>query len=220
MDEWSSPDVEALPEGLIEFVKPELQPGERLLWAAIQQPRPTRTGRPPWTSSYYAVVLIGLSLALFFVAFGPLRQHFLFAEGFIVLAGMVFAIVGIIAGLIAVGSWIERWAIGGRTYRKMYAVTDRRAVIWIPQSDSGAVEVHTMARGTIAMVNRLEYPDGSGDVNFLLVAGLSPSGPNRFEGVSEVRRVEDLARRTLIDMAFSSSSQPITLISSTQKGTP
>jgi hypothetical protein len=221
MDDWSPPEADALPEELVGFVKPELQPCERLLWAATQQPRPTRDGRPPWTSSYYAAAFIGLSLALFFVIFGPLRQRFLMAEEAIILVGLITAIVGIIAGIIAVGCWVERWVGGWRSYLKMYALTDRRAVIWVPQSDSGAVEVHTMARGTISSVSRLEYPDGSGDVNFLAAASLSPFA-KRFEGVPDVRRVEDLVRRTLIDPLVSSSvsNSPNSPIPSTLRGQP
>ena len=34
MDEWSPPEPDALPDELLHLVKPELQPGERLLWAS------------------------------------------------------------------------------------------------------------------------------------------------------------------------------------------
>ena len=104
MDDRSPPE----PEELLQLVKPELQHGERLLWAATQQPRPIAYGRTPWTSAYFAVAFIGLSLTLFFVIFGPLRQRFLIIEGAITIVGLAAAIIGIIAGIIAIGSWIER----------------------------------------------------------------------------------------------------------------
>jgi hypothetical protein len=197
MDEWSSPELEALPEELIQFVKPELQPGERLLWAGTARPRPAFTGRPPWSSTFVATSFLGLSLALFFAIFGPLRRIFLFAEGFVILVGLISALIGIVAGIIAVGSWIERRASRGHHTVNTYALTERRAILWIPQTDSGAIEVHSIARGTVKAVHRLEYPDGSGDVKFDY-PGEEYLGPRGLDAVADVRLVEDLARRILI----------------------
>ena len=47
MDDWSSPENWDLSEELFQFVKPELEPGERLLWAATEQARPPECGRAP-----------------------------------------------------------------------------------------------------------------------------------------------------------------------------
>lgn len=47
---------------------------------------------------------------------------------------------------------------------ELYALTDRRAIIWRPPPRSGAVEVFSLPRGTLKGVPSREYPDGSGDV--------------------------------------------------------
>jgi hypothetical protein len=68
-------------------------------------------------------------------------------------------------------------------------------------SRKGAIVVQSVARDGVAGVLRIEYPDGSGDVRFRLkgieiVDGV-PVNPTVFRGIADVRRVEELARRTL-----------------------
>jgi hypothetical protein len=201
MDDWSSPGAEALSEELLGFVKPELRPGERLLWAATEQARPPDSGRPPWVVTYVAFGFVGFGLALFYAIFGPLRQRLLIGESLIIMTGLVASLVGIIAALIAGGCWLDRWVNVGGPSMKMYALTDSRALIWVPQKATGAVEVHTIARGSIKAIHRLEYPDGSGDVKFDYSMDQHRYGVSGFEGVSDVRDVEDLTRRTLIESA-------------------
>jgi hypothetical protein len=194
MDEWSLPEPDALPEELAEFVKPELQPGERLLWAAVEQPRPASAIKFPLSSLLLALVSLGVSAASFTGIFGVYRQSFLSVEGLMIGVGIVAAIVGIIAGGVA----IEQLSNRGRSLKKTYALTDRRAIIWMPRKDSKAVEVFTMSRGSINAIHRLEYPDGSGDVKFRQPSEEYYYVPG-FDCITNVRAVEDLVRRTLID---------------------
>ncbi len=46
MDDWSPPEPDDLPEELIHLVKPELQPGERLLWASAARRDARRSQEP------------------------------------------------------------------------------------------------------------------------------------------------------------------------------
>ena len=87
----------------------------------------------------------------------------------------------------------ERRKLAGQ----VYALTDRRAVIWVP-AERSAVAVHTFQRGAIdgKALHRVQYPDGSGDVLF---QGHYYAGVAGFLGIAEVRRVEELVRRFLVD---------------------
>jgi hypothetical protein len=78
--------------------------------------------------------------------------------------------------------------------REVYALTDRRAIIWLPKQAS-AVAVHTFQPGTIRAeeLHRVERRDGSGDVVFR--RHFIPTG---FREVANVRRVEELVRRFLV----------------------
>ena len=70
-------------------------------------------------------------------------------------------------------------------------------MIWVPIGRSVAMKVHTFTRGSIKgqELHRVQYPDGSGDL-FFRNEFLQPAG---YLDVAEVRRVEDLVRRFLID---------------------
>jgi hypothetical protein len=194
----TSPEPVDLPEDLIHLVKPELQPGERLLWAAAARPRPPFLGKRPWSASFVAMACLILSIGLFLGLIGPTRHLLLFAESFVNLVVVISAVVGLVAGIIAIAIWINRQSCRGRPSTNTYALTDRRAILWVPRQFLGAMEVHTVARGTVKAIHRLEYPDGSGDVKFDY-PGEEYYGPGGLHGVADVRLVEDLARRTLID---------------------
>jgi hypothetical protein len=203
-DDASSADV--LPEDLADLVKPELQPGERLLWAAKAMDRP-----PPGTAEphrVWIVTLVGFGIAggSFYAIFGPPRPRFVSAEGLFIGTGLIATIVGLIAGIAATYSEAEWWGLHGRFARNTYALTDRRAIIWIPLPHSKAVEVHTFPRASIKTIYRLEYPDGYGSVRFGHPTDELHEGPHGFEGVADVRLVEDLVRRTLFDPGPHSST--------------
>jgi hypothetical protein len=99
-----------------------------------------------------------------------------------------FFVIGFLHGIFS--RRVERWKIVGQ----VYALTDRRAVIWVPQAKS-AISVNTFQRGTIrgTDLRRVQYPDGSGDVSFR-----NYPEPTGFLGIAEVRRVEELVRRFLV----------------------
>lgn len=201
-------DNEAWPEPLLELIKPELKPGERLLWASrSDRPSPTEVGRAK-PSGWMAGLALGV-VGLAFFAFGVAVSRFTRSQ-----ASDFFAAIGIALGLFSavilscttVGAVWRTWA-RSRSSVRMYALTDARALIWDPMPRSSAVVVHTFPKGTIRAENlrRLQFPDGSGDVLFRNLYE-SPSG---FFGVADVRRVEDLIRQFLIEPEKRPAPEPI-----------
>ncbi len=200
------PEPDAVPEELLHLVKPELQPGERLLWASFAQAKPPAGLRSPIRALVVMITGFGLAAGAFFTIFGPYRPKFLGVENLLIGTGVIACLVGIISAIVAFFAWTERWWEHDRFASNTYALTDRRAIIWIPQQNSKAVEVHTFPRSSIKSLHRLEYPDGSGSVRFNY--GIEDYyGPiTGFESVADVRFVEDLTRRTLIDAERSAST--------------
>ncbi len=199
MDEEISIEPEPLAEGLAGLVKPELQPGERLLWAGAEGDRPSGIARTPASALLWIVTSFGLSSATFYAELGPLRGRFPRFDGLLFLVGVVSGLVGVVTSLVWLGAHVDRWTGRHRALRRTYALTDRRAIIWVPRRTSTAVEVFAFHRGSIKNLNRVEFPDGSGDVRFGNPHDESYLGPTGFEKIAEVRRVEELVRRTLID---------------------
>ena len=88
----------------------------------------------------------------------------------------------------------------GLDARRTYAVTDRRAIVWMAADRSGVVEVCTYLKGSFKSIKRLESPDGSGDIQIMY--RLDEEGreywPYLFERITDVRQVEILVQRTLM----------------------
>jgi hypothetical protein len=86
---------------------------------------------------------------------------------------------------------------------RMYALSDRRAIMWTPAHEKGGVHVITIRRGQLLQVMRLDFADGSGHATFRTdpPTFFTPHGavvPIGFYDIPEVRYVADLVRRTLI----------------------
>jgi hypothetical protein len=196
MDDRSPPEPVDLPEDLIHLVKPELQPGERLLWAShAGAGSPSTVSAPSWAPWIWFLGFASVSLGCLVAV--PIATHRA-REG----PDAVLAILGLLSGVIAfffvigfLGNFFSRRAERRKLKGQVYALTDRRGVIWMPEARS-AVSVHTFQRGTIkgTDLHRVQYPDGSGDVLFR-VSHQQPSG---FLGIADVRRVEELVRRFLV----------------------
>lgn len=199
---------DGLAEDLRARVKAELEPGERLLWAARSAPPPVRMNPP------------------FFVALGV---------GLAFLAGGVFVIslasrdprvrddnvpiayrtqsdmqpaIGVGIGLIVIGGVTLAFTIGGHVARRIarvrqadtrYAVTDRRAIAWIPDAKSEGTRVLSLPRGHIRTVVRVERPDGSGSLELTLVhhSPYHQFQQEGFKSIPDVRRVEHVVRNHL-----------------------
>ncbi len=180
-------------------IKSELEPGERLLWAARPIAREESLSRGFLVWSLIAAVLAiigGVSLGWAFLSTDRSGEGFLslglFLGAFDIL--VIFTLVS-----------VRRQKRSGSITRSrmIYALTDRRAILWSPEPapNLGAFKVVTIPRGGFSAVHRIEFDDGSGDIVFReRVMGMDYEvfPPLGFFGVAEVRRVEEQIRRTLI----------------------
>jgi len=204
--DYSSTPADDISDGpadeLRALVKGELDPGERLLWAARSDPPFEPIGAGFYVCTAIALLCLGVGVAL--VAPRGNRQ---FVDDGSITAGLVFLGIGglFVIGLIA--AWNNR-----RTERRRFssvcnAITERRAIIWTPEPKGGAIRVQTVARGQVKNLVRIERPDGSGSLEF---SGEWDSinfewHPFGFKHIPEVRRVEQIIRTTLI------KSEPVPL---------
>jgi hypothetical protein len=198
MDDPTPSEPDALPEDLLGLIKPELAPGERLIWASRANPRPSRSPSGYEVGALWALGLFLVSAVCFAAFFGAFGGRFATIEA---VSGTLGFLLGIASFLVLVGmagTWISKEAENPIVKKGCYALTDRRAIVWNAKSGSSAIDVSSYHRGTIKNLHRSEYPDGSGDVIFRLGEGLSEWPEVGFQGIAEVRRVEDLVRRFLI----------------------
>ena len=187
--------LDDLPDDLRARIKAELAPGERLLWAARGEPRRPKSdqGCLVIALSVLAAGVGALSLAGLFFARPPSTDNFLQNIGIVLALMGGFGTIGALVGQSL--NRASRWKV---TVGIQYALTDRRAIIWRPVAGTAGVEVHSIGPSLVNSVHRLEYADGSGDVVLGLERGTMTRPPHQIEGVRDVRRVEDLVRRTLL----------------------
>jgi hypothetical protein len=129
--------------------------------------------------------------------FGPLPRA---NEAAPIMGGVaLFTIAGALAVLLS-GHWINRRVEMRRMSKTCYAVTDRRAILWVPDTKTEAVRVLSVFRGEIESVVRAELPDGSGNLEISVshYVGYSPWHPFGFRHVPDVRRVEQIVRNNLV----------------------
>jgi hypothetical protein len=119
----------------------------------------------------------------------------------LILLGSFSASVVTLVGLLIV--WSRDRNLRIRREGSLYGLTDRRAMVWAPDPDTGLVRVVAFPFHRIVGVDRAERPDGSGDVCFRFDQGdlLDPDEPTGFEAVADVRGVEEQVRKTLADHA-------------------
>ena len=115
-------------------------------------------------------------------------------------AGWGNVVLGSVLALGLFGIRMSRHAERSRQTRVCYALTDRRAIIWVPEAKSDATRVYNIAPGKLAGLVRIERPDGTGDLVFSM-GEQSPDFhwyPFGFRGVAEVRRVDQIIRNHLL----------------------
>src|SRR5437660_832775 len=127
----------------------ELDAGERLVWAG--QPRVDLAMRSAFLLVPFGVVFTGFALIWILVA-GVM------SAGLMVPCGLPFVAVGIL--LMASPVWLRR-----RARQTIYALTDRRAIVWEP-GWLGAATVRNYTAAGLARMSRTERADGSGDLVF------------------------------------------------------
>jgi hypothetical protein len=110
--------------------------------------------------------------------------------------GIIFSLVGLGVSAGTVANWYNRGKSRRRQERVWYALTDRRAIIWIPEPDSESVRIVSLPGNQIKSLERVERPDGSGSLEFTWprVSRVLPWKPSGFEHIAEVRRVEQIVR--------------------------
>jgi hypothetical protein len=200
MDDWFADDGAALPEEFAARIKPELDPGERLLWAARSRP-----WLRSWTISLANWLWIAVSGLIAFLGlgtgFGLFGQTLREAPSVAVIIGELAVPFFLGSCAFAIHSWIMNRGWGLGKLPTIYALTDLRAIIWRPDPQRGGLEIFSFAPGTFRQVHRRENPDGTGDVTFFPIVGFNPMAVRQrgFEGVAEVIRVEGLVRATLLD---------------------
>jgi hypothetical protein len=196
--------MEPLPEALDNRVRSELRSGERLIWTG--QPLPKR-----YLRSSVPIVLCGIPCTAFAVFWMASASGLLFGEAGPGPNGLdafftcfpLFGVPLVLIGLAMLSSpfWMYR-----RAKRTCYALTDQRAIVWAA-GRFGGTEVRSFKPSDLGKMSRRDYADGSGDVifeEFLTVTrdsdgDLRSQGTERgFLSIADVREVEELVRRTLL----------------------
>jgi hypothetical protein len=203
MDDWFAHASDELDPGLDSVVKPELEPGERLLWAARGR-NVGRKERPPVAGisvTPAAATIFGLCLV------GSLSARFRSIEGLLDIISVLSALIAVIAFFITLSVWLSALSERRRVIRTTYALTDRRVVFWTPRDLSGGISVQSFQRGNVIYVQRVEYPDGSGDVELVTRDRHGWVSPPILQGIEQARQVEMLVRDVLVvdDPAHSQS---------------
>jgi hypothetical protein len=200
MSSFQTSSGDPLPPELQDRVDAELSSGERLIW--VGQPVPGA-----FQCQTIALAVVGL----FFLGFTGI--WFVLTLGMGALAGGeapeafgilgCFSLFGLIPG--AVGLFLVTAPIWHRNLvkRTVYALTDRRALIWQP-SLFGSSEVRSYTANGLGHMSRVERGDGAGDLVFEEYytygnKGGSSRHQRGFLAVPRVREVEDLVRRTLLN---------------------
>ncbi len=193
---------ESLTNELRVRIKGELEPGERLLWAARSEPPFARPGVAFYVWSAISATLLVLGASGMMRALD--RQRF--DDGSAMTLGIFLVAVASLIGIGLVGNWISRIKQRSRDASVCYAVTERRAIIWNPEPRSNAVRIRTFPPGEIRNLVRVQTPDGSGSLLFGPRAIESAEGglnwsQDGFRYIRAVRRVEQLVRNHLVDGA-------------------
>ena len=136
------------------------------------------------------------------------RRHRHFFDESSIGVGLLFLGVAcvIVIGLIATGT-----AVGASSVAKpniLYAVTDRRAIVWTPEPKGDAIRIKTVGRGQIQALERVQRPNGSGDLIFSTWKGHALPDPDYdygwysfgFRDIHDVRRVEQIVRNNLVSI--------------------
>lgn len=183
-------------------VKSELDPDERLLWVGRPVRLPTRSG-----CFWYGVAVVVIALAVVLFALLGTAGIAPRERDMVQSAGVGALIVALLTAAGTTSGWLARRKATSEFAQRLYALTNRRAIVWLPARPRGAVRVVSIPRGKVRTVHRIEFPDGSGDVIFT-TPGMAVETemtldtpyvvPAGFHGVADVRRVEEQVRRVLI----------------------
>jgi len=204
-------EEDEFPPAMAVRVQSELEPGERLVWMGRAHLRP-RLGRR-LVGAYLGCLLPVLALLGFGIAS---LSGFVFrppAQGMDSLVGGECTFVGAVGLVLVVAITIYQFVLHSRSRRTCYALTDRRAVVWRPAPGAEGLEVRSFRPAEFNTLFRIDHGDGSGDLIFheiTVAAGVKPQPVRQgFLGIRQVRQVEALVRKTLLEPPPGPSSQGV-----------
>jgi hypothetical protein len=208
MSSSESSTGEPLPPDLAARVESELADGERLVWVGQPLPGLYRLRSIPLLivgifflgfSVLWLVMTAGMGL---FAGFGAAQ-----AGGGPAAVGVdsffgCFALVGLFPLAIGIFLVTSPLWMGSMARKTLYAVTNRRAIIFEPQLFR-TVQVRSYTASGLGAMARVERGDGAGDLVFeeYVTRGANNSTTTQRRGflaVPRVREVEGLVRRTLL----------------------
>lgn len=184
-------------------IRSELRQGERLVWAG--QPLPGRHARQAWPMVLFGIPWTAFSVFWIVAASGILAGGVgPRGGGSFTFLGFLFPLFGVPFVLIGLGMLSSPYWVGRMASRTSYGLTDRRAII-CQAGWGGSIEVRSFGPAELTRIQRIEYPDGSGDLIFeeFLLPNRNQRGYQNitqrrgFLAIDRVREVEDLIRKTL-----------------------
>ena len=187
--------MQDLPPDVRQRVEDELEPGERVVWA--EQPDPKRYARGSWGIVLFGIPWTAFSVFWIAMASGMMWMGVNAGGGPPAVIGVCFPLFGVPFVLIGLGMlsapyWARRYAAG-----TVYAITDRRAILFATGFRSRTVKSYQPAE--LTRISRVERDDGSGDLileeyGYRDRDGDRRSGRQGFMGISDVKEVERLIR--------------------------
>lgn len=211
METESPPDLSSLAPELQQRVRDELEADERLIW--VGQPIPKLV---IWQEDAVGSFLFGMGWSSMMVIFTSIAcwswwvkgVPFDFEQVLILSLLLLFILIGL--AFLSFPIWKYR-----RSFRAIYTLTNRRAIIWKPAFPSGW-NVQSIRPGELglcvrkeyyAYIFRREFVDGSGDVILQEFTSREPLQHSSAEwihhktgffAIANVKAVEVLVRKTLM----------------------
>ena len=173
-----------MPNHLLRRITPEIEPGERLIWASYGDGLSYKQWSKMRRQYLQATSLLSLASVCCFLVYqlpwGWQGTKVVVLVGLTASAwGGVLLLVmfsGVLMGLLAkvilvafVAIWPESNYAKKLQAVTVYALTDHRAIIWSRRGESAIMDVISYPIGSIKQTHRVESPNGWGDVEFVVI---------------------------------------------------
>jgi hypothetical protein len=168
----------------------ELIEGEDLIWSDNPNPHNKSINSPVRGLLITTIIIAIISIVL--IGIGIILQKFVADQT----AGPALygfgGMCAFLAFLFAIAVFTERGKTH-TTHNTLYAITNRRVII-VHIGNNGNTTTYSFGKNDIGQVQRMERPDGSGDLTF---ASRIVSRNEMFIGIDNIRRVEHILISTL-----------------------